>query len=91
MPRLWKFTELIDTDVLAPGFYMKSPLVELATHCLGAIRPEFAGAVRPGDVMLSGPNMGVGSSREQAAEVLKFLGIKAVVARALRVSFTEMQ
>ncbi|MDA0800329.1 MAG: 3-isopropylmalate dehydratase [Proteobacteria bacterium] len=80
MPRLWKFTELIDTDVLAPGLYMKSPLAELATHCLGAIRPEFADAVRPGDVMLSGPNMGVGSSREQAAEVLKFLGIKAVVA-----------
>ena len=34
MPRLWLFEETIDTDVLAPGFYMKSPLAELAEHCL---------------------------------------------------------
>ena len=73
-------TKPIDTDVLAPGKYMKSPLAELAMHCLEAVRPEFASNVRPGDVMLGAPNMGVGSSREQAAEVLKHLGISAVIA-----------
>ena len=82
MPRLWLFQETIDTDVLAPGFYMKSPLNELATHCLEAIRPEFAATVQPGDVVMAGANMGVGSSREQAAEVLKHLGITAVIARS---------
>ena len=82
MPRLWLFEETIDTDVLAPGFYMKSPLEELATHCLEAIRPEFAATVHPGDVVMAGANMGVGSSREQAAEVLKHLGITAVIARS---------
>ena len=80
MARLWRFDETIDTDVLAPGKYMKSPLAELATHCLEAVRPEFAGSVRAGDVVLGAPNMGVGSSREQAAEVLKHLGIAAVIA-----------
>ena len=80
MARLWRFDETIDTDVLAPGKYMKAPLAELATHCLEAVRPEFAGNVRSGDVMLGAPNMGVGSSREQAAEVLKNLGIAAVIA-----------
>ena len=80
MARLWRFDETIDTDVLAPGKYMKSPVAELAMHCLEAVRPEFAGNVRPGDVMLGAPNMGVGSSREQAAEVLKHLGISAVIA-----------
>jgi len=80
MARLWRFDETIDTDVLAPGKYMKAPLSELATHCLEAVRPEFAGEARPGDVMLGAPNMGVGSSREQAAEVLKNLGIAAVIA-----------
>lgn len=80
MGRLWKFDETIDTDVLAPGFYMKAPLAELASHCLEAVRPEFAAEVRPGDVVMAGPNMGVGSSREQAAEVLKFLGVDAVIA-----------
>ena len=80
MGRLWRFAETIDTDVLAPGFYMKAPLDELASHCLESVRPEFASNVKAGDIMMTGENMGVGSSREQAAEVLKFLGIKAVVA-----------
>jgi 3-isopropylmalate/(R)-2-methylmalate dehydratase small subunit len=80
MSRLWKFEEIIDTDVLAPGFYMKSPLNKMAEHCLEALRPEFASTVKPGDVMLTAANMGVGSSREQAAEVLKYLGVEAVIA-----------
>ena len=80
MARLWRFDETVDTDVLAPGKYMKAPLSELATHCLEAVRPEFAAGVRTGDVMLGAPNMGVGSSREQAAEVLKYLGVAAVIA-----------
>ena len=37
MARLWRFDETIDTDVLAPGKYMKSPLAELAMHCLSLI------------------------------------------------------
>ena len=80
MPRLWRFERTIDTDVLAPGYYMKSPLPELAKHCLEAVRPNFARNVGKGDVFLANYNMGVGSSREQAAEVLKYLGISAVIA-----------
>ena len=80
MGRLWRFVETIDTDVLAPGFYMKSPLDELSSHCLEAVRPEFASNVKAGDIMMAGGNMGVGSSREQAAEVLKHLGISCVIA-----------
>ena len=82
MGRLWLFEETINTDVLAPGFYMKSPLDELSKHCLEAIRPEFASNVRKGDVILAGENMGVGSSREQAAEVLKFLGVSCIIAKS---------
>ena len=80
MPRLWRFECTIDTDILAPGFYMKSPLPELASHCLEAVRPGFAHTVGKGDVLLANANMGVGSSREQAPEVLKYLGISAVIA-----------
>ena len=82
MGRLWLFEETINTDVLAPGFYMKSPLDELSKHCLEAIRPEFASNVKNGDVIIAGENMGVGSSREQAAEVLKFLGISCIIAKS---------
>ena len=82
MGRLWLFEETINTDVLAPGFYMKSPIDELSKHCLEAIRPEFASNVRKGDVILASENMGVGSSREQAAEVLKFLGVSCIIAKS---------
>ena len=82
MGRLWLFEETINTDVLAPGFYMKSPIDELSKHCLEAIRPEFASNVRKGDIILAGENMGVGSSREQAAEVLKFLGVSCIIAKS---------
>ena len=82
MGRLWLFEETINTDVLAPGFYMKSPIDELSKHCLEAIRPEFASNVRKGDVILAGENMGVGSSREQAAEVLKSLGVSCIIAKS---------
>ena len=80
MPRLWRLEGTIDTDVLAPGYYMKSPLSEPATHCLEAVRSDFSQSVDQGDVILANANMGVGSSREQAAEVLKYLGIAAVIA-----------
>jgi 3-isopropylmalate/(R)-2-methylmalate dehydratase small subunit len=59
---------------------MKHGIDVIAQHCLEAVRPDFANKVRPGDVLVAGPNFGIGSSREQAAGVLVHLGIKAVVA-----------
>ena len=78
--RAWKFGADIDTDQLAPGVYMKLSLAEIATHCLEGVRPEFAGQVKPGDVIVAGPNFGIGSSREQAAGALVALGLRAVIA-----------
>lgn len=78
--RAFVFGDNIDTDVLAPGSLMKLSPEALATHCLEAIDPSFADAVRPGDVLVAGANFGLGSSREQAAVSLKILGIKAVLA-----------
>ncbi|MGB0631490.1 MAG: 3-isopropylmalate dehydratase [Alphaproteobacteria bacterium] len=70
----------IDTDILAPGLYMKSPLDVMASHCLETVDPDFASEVRRGDVICAGKNFGMGSSREQAAQVLVFHGIAAVLA-----------
>jgi 3-isopropylmalate/(R)-2-methylmalate dehydratase small subunit len=78
--RVWKFGQDIDTDALAPGAYMKLAVDGIAAHCLESIRPEFAANVRRGDVVVAGPNFGIGSSREQAAAVLLHLGIRAVIA-----------
>ena len=44
--------------------------------------PLFASNVKPGDILIAGKNFGVGSSREQAAQALKYLGIKAVIAKS---------
>ena len=70
----------IDTDALAPGAYMKFGIDEIARHCLQRVRQDFAAGVRPGDVLVAGPNFGIGSSREQAAAALVRLGVAAVVA-----------
>ncbi|WKK15544.1 3-isopropylmalate dehydratase [Achromobacter insolitus] len=78
--RVWRVGADIDTDALAPGAYMKFGIDEIARHCLQRVRPEFAANARPGDVLVAGPNFGIGSSREQAAAALVRLGIAAVVA-----------
>jgi 3-isopropylmalate/(R)-2-methylmalate dehydratase small subunit len=78
--RVWKLGADIDTDVLAPGHAMKHGIDVLARHCLESVRPDFVGGVRQGDVIVAGPNFGIGSSREQAAAVLVRLGIGAVIA-----------
>ncbi|CAG2145217.1 2,3-dimethylmalate dehydratase small subunit [Cupriavidus campinensis] len=80
--RAWVFGDDVNTDLLAPGAYMKYGIGEIAKHCLEALDPTFAQAVQPGDVVIGGRNFGAGSSREQAVEVLRHLGVAAVVAPA---------
>jgi len=80
--RAWVFGDDINTDVLAPGIYMKGAIENLASHCLESVMPEFAGRVQAGDIIIAGENFGIGSSREQAAEVLKTLGVSAIIARS---------
>ena len=75
--RVWRVGADIDTDALAPGHAMKHGIDIIARHCLEAVRPEFAGEVRHGDVLVAGPNFGIG---EQAAAVLVHLGVAAVIA-----------
>jgi 3-isopropylmalate/(R)-2-methylmalate dehydratase small subunit len=78
--RAWRLPDDVDTDQLAPGATMKFGLDVTARHCLEAVRPDFATGVQPGDVVVAGRNFGIGSSREQAAQVLRHLGVAAVVA-----------
>lgn len=78
--RIWKLGADIDTDVLAPGHAMKHGMEVVAKHCLESVLPQFASQVQAGDVIVGGPNFGIGSSREQAAAVLVHLGVAAVIA-----------
>ncbi|HZM34521.1 MAG TPA: 3-isopropylmalate dehydratase [Burkholderiales bacterium] len=80
--KAWVFGDDIDTDVIVPGRYMKLGIEEIAKHCLESVLPHFAKEVRPGDAVIAGRNFGAGSSREQAPEALKHLGVSVLIAES---------
>lgn len=80
--KAWVLGDNIDTDAIAPGRYMKFGIEEIARHCLESVDPSFASGVRRGDAVVAGKNLGAGSSREQAPEALKHLGVAALVAES---------
>lgn len=80
--RIFLLGDDIDTDQLAPGRFMHGGLAAMSAHCLEDICPDFASTVQPGDVIVAGRNFGAGSSREQAAGVLRHLGLTAVIAKS---------
>ncbi|NIA69935.1 3-isopropylmalate dehydratase [Pelagibius litoralis] len=80
--RVFLFGDDVDTDQLAPGAFMSGGIASLAAHCLEDLRPDFASTVKAGDLVVAGKNFGIGSSREQAAEALRHLGVAGVVARS---------
>ena len=81
---VFKYGDDINTDLLFPGRYTYtcSKAEEILPHLLEDLDKDFAGAVRPGDVILAGRNFGCGSSREQPALGLQAAGIAAVVAKS---------
>lgn len=82
MARVWKFGADVDTDQIVPGRYapyMNSE-AELGKYPFIEARPEFAGQVKPGDVIVAGTNFGCGSSREYAPQALKVVGVAAIIA-----------
>jgi 3-isopropylmalate/(R)-2-methylmalate dehydratase small subunit len=77
----WVYGDNVDTDVIIPARYLvTSDAATLAQHCMEDIDPMFAGAVRPGDVIVAGSNFGCGSSREHAPWALRDFGFRAIVA-----------
>lgn len=80
--KAWVFGDNLDTDAIAPGRYMKFGIEEIARHCLEAVDPQFSRNVRSGDAMVAGRNFGAGSSREQAPEALKHLGVAVLIAES---------
>lgn len=81
--RVWVLGDDIDTDIIIPTEYLALPTVEdMKQYGFSPLRPELAGQIREGDIIVAGKNFGCGSSREQAPSVLKALGIKAVIAKS---------
>ncbi len=80
--RAWVFGDDVDTDAMVPGRYMKLGIDEIARHCLESLDPSFSSKVTFGDCIVAGRNFGLGSSREQAPEALKHLGVAALIAES---------
>ena len=83
-PRVWKYGDNVNTDMLFPGKYTYtcSTPEEIRPHLLEDLDPAFAKEAKAGDIILAGANFGCGSSREQPTVGLKALGVKAVVAKS---------
>ena len=79
--KAWKFGDNITTDYLMPGFGHGNTPEETAAFCMRANRPEFAGEVRRGDLIVAGKNFGCGSSRP-AVNNLIILGVSCVIAES---------
>jgi len=82
--KAWKLGDAISTDHIIPGryFFLRSNLPELAKHLLEYERPGLTERLAPGDFIAAGSNLGLGSSREHAALVIKLNGIRAVLAKS---------
>ncbi len=71
----------MDTDLIISGKYLTLRDPEAMVKLVfAAIRPNFVGEVKAGDVIVAGKNFGCGSSREEAPALLKRLGISIVIA-----------
>jgi len=95
--RVWKFGKDVDTDELFAGrfimggdetsqsqyqeFIARSGLSDVG-HRENVPR-DFLTKVEKGDIVVAEENFGIGSSRQQAAETLKFKGVQAVVADSI--------
>jgi len=95
--RVWKFGKDVDTDELFAGrfimggdetsqsqyqeFIERSGLSDVG-HRENVPR-DFLSEVAKGDIIVAEENFGIGSSRQQAAETLKFKGVQAVVADSI--------
>ena len=81
--RVWLLGDDIDTDIIIPTEYLALKTVEdMKPFAFSPLRPELAGQIKEGDIIVAGKNFGCGSSREQATSVLKALGVKAVIAKS---------
>lgn len=81
--KVWMLGDDIDTDIIIPTEYLALKTIEdMKQYAFRPLRPELAGQIKEGDIIVAGKNFGCGSSREQAPEIIKALGIKCVIAKS---------
>ena len=82
----------INTDDIVPSHTLtiRDPH-EMAKCTLEFIDPQFVKKIDKGNIIVAGENFGTGSSREEAVNVFKILGIKAIIAKSFaRIYFRNL-
>ena len=75
----------IDTDMIFHNRYLAiTDVAQMGQYALDNLKgwEDFAKKARPGDILLAGVNFGAGSSRQQAVDCFRALGIGAIVAES---------
>ncbi|HXF66143.1 MAG TPA: hypothetical protein VNK67_05525 [Burkholderiales bacterium] len=75
--------DAINTDIHCSSKYHPGrDSAFLARHAFEQVAPGFAARFVQGGVIVAGENFGINSSREQAVQVMRLMGVAAVVARS---------
>lgn len=81
--KVWTLGDDIDTDIIIPTEYLALKTIDdMKQYGFSPLRPELAAQIGEGDIIVAGKNFGCGSSREQAPEIIKALGIRCVIAKS---------
>ena len=88
--RVWTITDKnnrlisdIDTDQIFHNAYLHiTDINQMGQYTFGNLEgwKDFHTKARPGDIVILGPNFGAGSSRQQAVDCFRALGIKLIIA-----------
>jgi 3-isopropylmalate dehydratase small subunit len=77
------FGDDINTDIHCSSKYMPGKDIDyVARHAFENLDSKFVGRFKKGDLIVAGKNFGNNSSREQAVQIMRHIGISAIVARS---------
>ncbi len=75
----------IDTDQIYHNAHLHiTDIYEMGKYALGNLKgwEDFSQKAKAGDIIIAGANFGAGSSRQQAVDCFKALGISAIIAES---------
>ena len=79
--KVWVLGDDIDTDIIIPTEYLALKTIDdMKQYGFSPLRPELAGQIKEGDIIVAGKNFGCGSSREHAPIAIKAAGVSCVIA-----------
>ncbi len=84
--RVWVIRQdNIDTDMIFHNRYLSiTDIAEMGQYAFDNLAgwEDFAERAKPGDIVVTGGNFGAGSSRQQAVDCFKSLGVPLIIARS---------